>query len=190
MAGLIVVSGYAFIQRSSGFRAKDSPPALEQWFARTARGLAMPTAAKALTNPVKSSDVSLDEARAHWADHCAGCHANNGSGEIEMGQNMYPPPPDMRQSSTQQLTDGELFFIIKNGIRMTGMPAWGGPGEDEDSWKLVHFIRHLPNMTFEEQKRMEKLNPKSAAEIAEEAEVENFLKGGTINETNSQHHHH
>ena len=57
---------------------------------------------------------------------------------------MYPPAPDMRRAETQQLTDGELFYIIQNGVRLTGMPAWGGSGGDvsahdeEDSWKLVH----------------------------------------------------
>jgi mono/diheme cytochrome c family protein len=186
----MAISGYGLMQQARGFGANEPPPEWERWFAQTARGSAIPAAAKASNNPVQNSEETLAEARAHWADHCAGCHANNGSGEVEMGQNMYPPPPDMRQPPTQQRSDGELFFIIKNGIRMTGMPGWGSPGSDDDSWKLVHFIRHLPQMTFEEQKQMEKLNPKSAAEIAEEAEVESFLKGGKINETNSQHHHH
>ena len=51
----------------------------------------------------------------------------------------------MRRPETQSLSDGELFYIVHNGIRLTGMPAWGKdpPEKDEDSWKLVHFIRHL-----------------------------------------------
>ncbi len=190
MAGLMAITGYVYLQQSRGFSAQEPPVAWETWLARSARRAAIPASAKAAKNPVPGSPEALGEGRSHWADHCAGCHANNGSGEIEMGQNMYPPPPDMRQPATQRLTDGELYFVIKNGIRLTGMPAWGAPGSDEDSWQLVHFIRHLPEMTFEEEKQMEKLNPKSAAQIAEEADVENFLKGGKINETNSQHHHH
>ena len=68
----------------------------------------------------------LAAARAHWADHCAACHSNNGSGDSEMGKHMYPPAPDMRQADTQNLTDGELFYIIQNGIRLTDDASWGG----------------------------------------------------------------
>ena len=73
-----------------------------------------------------------------------------------MGRNMYPPAPDMRESGTQNLTDGELFFIVKNGIRFTGMPGWGG--EDEDNWKLVLFIRHLPQLSQKELELMKEVN--------------------------------
>jgi hypothetical protein len=79
---------------------------------------------------------------------------NDGSGNTEIGQNLYPKPPDMRQAETQNLTDGEIYYIIHNGIRLTGMPAWGDPGKDDDSWKLVLFIRHLPRMTSQEMKEM------------------------------------
>jgi hypothetical protein len=104
---------------------------------------------------------------------------------------MYPQAPDMRQADTQALTDGELFYIIQNGVRLTGMPAWGGASDydAEDSWKLVHFIRHLPSLTLEERKQMEKLNPKSPDELKEEEEEEKFLKGESSNEP-QQHHHH
>ena len=135
-------------------------------------GAAIPAGAKALPNPIPQSAEILAQARAHWADHCAVCHANNGSGEIEMGKNMYPPPPDMRQPATQRKSDGELFYVIKNGVRLTGMPAWGNSeADDADSWKLVNFIRHLTEMTSVEQIEMEKLNPKSAGELAEEEAV-------------------
>ena len=107
-----------------------------------------------------------------------------------MGKHMYPPAPDMRQPATQSLSDGELFYIIQNGIRLTGMPAWGGSDHDaEDSWKLVHFIRHLPQLTTEERQEMEKLNPKSPEERKEEEEEEEFLKGEGTDEPQPHHHH-
>ena len=76
-----------------------------------------------------------------------------------MGQGLYPKPPDLRLRPTQDLTDGEIFYIIQNGIRLTGMPAWGSSHEAEDSWKLVLFIRHLPQLTAEEEKDMKQYNP-------------------------------
>ena len=161
-----------------GFSARDTPSGGERIIARLVRSLAVPSYAKDMKNPVPDIRANLDEARAHWADHCASCHANNGSGETEIGRNLYPKAPDMRVSATQNLTDGEIYFTIKNGIRLTGMPAWGEPGDaDEESWKLVRFIRHLPRLTPEEEKEMEQLNPKGPGERKEEQDEEDFLKG-------------
>jgi mono/diheme cytochrome c family protein len=184
--------GVVFVTGARGFSARESPSAVERWVARRVRSMAAPGGARDLANPVPNSPEVLAEARAHWADHCAGCHANNGSGDTEMGKRMYPPAPDMRQADTQQMTDGELFFIIQNGIRMTGMPAWGGgSGHDEqDSWKLVRFIRHLPRITAQEEREMQSLNPKSPDEIQEEQEEKEFLKGAEPHEHTEQEHHH
>jgi hypothetical protein len=98
----------------------------------------------------------------------------------------------MRLASTQQMTDGELFYAIQNGIRFSAMPAWGGgtDHDSEDSWKLVHFIRHLPRLTAGEKTEMEKWNPKSQDELREELEEERFLKGDDGNEPQVPHHHH
>jgi len=165
---------------------------METWVAQKSRALAMPAEAKSRMNPIASSPEVLAEGRAHWADHCFSCHANNGSGDTVLGKSLYPPAPDMRLPATQQLTDGELFYIIQNGIRLTGMPAWGNgtPKDEEDSWKLVHFIRHLPQITLEEKKAMEKMNPRSPDELAEEQEEERFLRGEDSHETTPEHHHH
>jgi len=175
---------------ANGFSARAQPSAAETLAARIARGIALSAGAKEKPNPVADSDEVLAEGLAHWADHCAACHANDGSGQVTMGRNMYPPAPDMRLDPTQKLTDGELFYIIQNGIRLTGMPAWGGTGDaahsERDSWKLVRFIRHLPKLTFEEKKQMEKLNPKGPDDKMEEEQEEKFLKG---EDTNEPHHH-
>jgi hypothetical protein len=86
----------------------------------------------------------------------------------------------MRLAQTQRLSDGELFWIIENGIRFTGMPAWsnGTKEGEEASWHLVHFIRRLPKLTPEDLKEMEALNPKSPAEVRQQIEEEQALKGG------------
>ncbi len=96
----------------------------------------------------------------------------------EIGQNLYPKAPDMRLAQTQNLTDGELYYTIHNGIRLTGMPAWGTEEKDDDSWKLVLFIRHLPQLTPAEEREMEALNPKGPGEKQEEREEEQFLNQG------------
>ncbi len=189
---IALVGGLVFVLGARGFSAREHPSAVERWVARRARAMAAPANAKDRANPVPNSPDVLAEARAHWADHCASCHANNGSGDIDMGKRMYPPAPDMRQADTQEMTDGELFFIIQNGIRLTGMPAWGGgSGHDEqDSWKLVRFIRHLPQITSEEEREMQSLNPKSPDELKEEQEEKDFLNGEETHEQPEHEHHH
>jgi mono/diheme cytochrome c family protein len=194
IAGALAAGGVGvtwLILQSDGFSARAKPGSMETWMARRIRTAAIPTAARDRSNPIANSPEVQAAARAHWADHCAICHGNDGSGETPMGSRTYPPAPDMRLSSTQQMTDGELFYIIENGIRFSGMPGWGSAsGHDEQaSWHLVHFIRHLPALTLAEKKEMERLNPKSPDEIKEEQEEEEFLKGETKNEPPTKHHH-
>jgi mono/diheme cytochrome c family protein len=192
LALFVAGAGFAYLRTAQGMTTRARPGSLEAFAAREARALALPDGAREVRNPVADSAEVQAEARAHWADHCAGCHSNNGSGEAEMGKHMYPPAPDMRQANTQNLTDGELFYVIRNGIRLTGMPSWGsGTKRDEqDSWKLVRFIRHLPNLTAAEQKEMEAANPKTPDELKEEQEEEDFLNGDKTNETTEHRHHH
>lgn len=163
-----------------GYSAREKPSAMEEAVARRLRHLATPPRARALRNPVAATPEILADARAHFADHCAVCHANDGSGETTIGQGLYPKTPDMREARTQELTDGELFYVIRNGVRFTGMPGWGTEheAEDRDSWALVHFIRRLPRLTPQELEEMSGLNPKSPHEAAEEREAEEFLRGG------------
>lgn len=162
-----------------GISARDEPTAFETVLARRLRHLAIPRRARELTNPIPLTPEVLAEARAHFADHCALCHGNDGRGRTEIGQNLYPKAPDMWSHDTQDLSDGELFCIIENGVRLTGMPAWGhGTAEDtRETWKLVHFIRRLPKVTAEELEQMKALNPTSRREIEEELEAERFLSG-------------
>jgi mono/diheme cytochrome c family protein len=176
---LIAGSVAVWIIIRHGLSARQQPTAIEETFARGVRHLAMPASMRKLRNSIAPTDDVLADGRAHWADHCATCHANDGSGETEIGRNLYPKAPDMRQPRTQNLTDGELFAIIKNGIRLTGMPAWGDPSgrDDADTWKLVHFIRHLPKITPAEVQQMKGMNPISPMELKEKEEEEKFLKG-------------
>jgi mono/diheme cytochrome c family protein len=176
------------LRSAHGFSALDPPGVMEKWIAENARDVAMPAAEKQRLNPLADAPEVIAEARAHWADHCASCHANNGSGDVEMGKHLYPPAPDMRAAATQNKSDGELFFIIQNGVRMTGMPAWRTSGHDEDSWKLVRFIRHLPQLTPQEELDMQELNPKAPDDLKEEQEEKDFLNGAKPSEPTPHHH--
>jgi mono/diheme cytochrome c family protein len=181
---LVVVCTMAVIAfvKTTGLTAQATPGPVETAVARQLRAWAVPGEYRDLTNPVLRNEESIRSGMAHFADHCTVCHANNGSGDIEMGRGLFPPPPDMRESATQSLSDGELFYIIEHGVRFTGMPGWGtGTVEgEESSWHLVNFVRHLPHLTPEELEEMEAMNPRSPAEIRQEIEAERFLAGDDI----------
>jgi mono/diheme cytochrome c family protein len=178
IAGLMVVT-FIWIG-SRGISAKAQPGRVETFVARTMRRFAMPRSARELKNPVPKSPEIIAEGMAHYADHCAACHANDGSGETDIGIGLYPKPPDMRLDATQSLSDGELFYIIENGVRLTGMPAWSNGTEEgrQSTWHLVHFMRELPKLTTDQIERMKTLNPRSPEEIRQQIEEEKFL-GGT-----------
>jgi mono/diheme cytochrome c family protein len=179
VAAAIAAIGIASI-RHRGLSSRRSAGATETAIARWLRDWSLPAEYGQLRNPVACGDETLREARAHWADHCAGCHANNSSGDSLFGKTMFPRPPDMRGPATQNESDGALYYAIDNGVPLTGMPAFGKPGaSDTDSWMLVCFIRHLPSMPAEEEWEMRKLNPKTDSEREEEREEELFLNGGT-----------
>ena len=148
--------------------------------AKQIRAWLVPATARNTTNPLTANTQILKQGMNHWADHCATCHANDGSGDTEMGRNFYPRAPDMRTAETQSLSDGELYYVIRNGVPLTGMPAWGDPSlgnSDSETWALVSFIRYLPTLTSDEIAAMEKLNPKSGADREEEQAEEDFLNG-------------
>ena len=165
-----------------GVSARARPTRLETMVARKVRHFAIPANAQATPNPVLASAEELRDARIHFADHCAICHANDGGGKTTLGEGLFPKPPDLRLPQTQNLSDGELFWIIENGVRFTGMPAFSNGGEHggtQDSWKLVHFIRHLPHLTAAERIEMERYNPKGPEDRAEEERENEFLNGAT-----------
>lgn len=177
--GLGVLAGTYFVV--AGVSARPEPGALEASSSRLIRNLAIAVRTRRVANPVPVSDAVIKEGLEHFADHCASCHANDGSGKTQMGQGLSPRAPDMRLPATQNLSDAELFYIIENGIRLTGMPGWstGTKAGETASWHLVHFIRHLPSLTEDEIGYMESLNPKSPEEVRQEIEAERFLRGET-----------
>ena len=183
------VAAYSIAQR--GLSTRTEPTAAEALAARSMRRLATPASARSAKNPVEPTDAVFTEGLEHFADHCAVCHANNGSGDTEIGRGLYPRAPDMRAAPTQQLTDGEIFSIIENGVWLTGMPAWGNgtPDGTRASWTLVHFIRRLPKLTDEDLARMEALNPRTAEQWREDEEARRFLAGEAAPTSPAPHMH-
>jgi mono/diheme cytochrome c family protein len=190
LVGMGVLTGAYIV--TTGVSARPQPSRLESTTARTLRGIAVRTRVGGISNPVPTSEAVIKEGMEHFADHCAVCHGNDGGGDTEMGRGLYPRAPDMRLPATQNLSDGELFYIIENGVRLTGMPAWStGTKEGEtSSWHLVHFIRHLPKLTEEELAMMEDLNPRTPVELRQREEEKKFLQGDAAAPPETPTHQH
>ncbi|HEV8410400.1 MAG TPA: c-type cytochrome [Gemmatimonadaceae bacterium] len=135
-----------------GFRATTEPTAFESTVARAARNLAIPHSETVALSPVKATPEVLGEARDIFNARCATCHGGDADGHSRVGHDLYPRAPDLHSARTQGLTDGELHYIIENGVQLTGMPAWGTPHQarDDDPWKLVAYIRSLKPLNASE----------------------------------------
>lgn len=148
---LVAIILAALVRR--GFRATTAPSGFETVVARTVRNFAIPTRARNEQNPLEDTSENLQEGREDFIARCASCHGNDGSGITQIGQNLYPRAPDLRGPQTQNLRDGEIHYIVENGVQLTGMPAWRNPHQEsgDDSWRLVLFVRSLHTPTNKEE---------------------------------------
>jgi mono/diheme cytochrome c family protein len=106
------------------------------------------------SNPMAASPETWRAGLSHYKENCVMCHGAPGVDESEFGQGLNPPAPDLTLPAIQKMSDGELFWIVSNGIRMTGMPAFSPTHKPEEVWKIVSFVRHLPELTDEEQRAL------------------------------------
>ena len=88
----------------------------------------------------------------HYHEMCRLCHGAPGQEEEEFARGLYPKPPDLASKDVQEMSDAEAFWILKNGIKMTGMPAFGPTHNDDDLWGIVSFWRRLPGLKPEQYK--------------------------------------
>jgi cytochrome c len=96
-------------------------------------------------NPIVYSADAAKEGGEHFQHHCQICHGLDGQNTgVPFAEQMSPPVADLASKDVQGYTDGQLRWIIQNGIGPSGMPAWKGILEDDEMWKIVHYIRHLP----------------------------------------------
>ncbi len=146
---VLLVAGVLAV-RNGGLSADAQPGALERAAAARALRFSIPSSAERQRNPFAADAQAWKSAADHFEDHCAVCHGVDGHGKSEMGERMYPPVPDLSDTAVQARSDGALFYIIQNGVRWTGMPAWKGEHTPEESWRLVSFIRKVPSLTKED----------------------------------------
>jgi mono/diheme cytochrome c family protein len=155
--GILVLGlGGAAIVAAGLFNPAASVPAgaLETRIARFALDRAVARRSPKSGNPLKADPDVLRAGMAHYKGMCVACHGAPGVDPTEAGEGLNPPAPDLTLGRVQKRSDGELFWLVQNGVRMTGMPAFGPTHKDEEIWKIVAFLRHLPALTPEEEKAL------------------------------------
>ena len=152
---LVVAVGAAVILTGSYNTAATVPPGkLEKQIAGFALDRSVAKRAPQRKNPFAATPEVIREALGEYREHCLVCHGAPGVDAGEIGSGLNPPPPDLTVPKVQARSDGELFWLTSQGIRLTGMPAFGPTESEEDIWKIVAFLRHLPELTDEEQRQL------------------------------------
>lgn len=147
-AGLLVWTG------SYDVAASTPPGKLEASLARLALNRSVARRAPAAKNALSASPKILREGLSHFKENCVGCHGTPGVDAAEYGQGLNPPAPDLTLPRVQKRPDGELFWIVSNGIRMTGMPAFSPTHKEKEIWEIVAFLRHLPELSPDEERTL------------------------------------
>jgi thiosulfate dehydrogenase len=122
--------------------ADSAPSSVERWAANAALDAAMEHQAPRVENPVPKTDANLIDGMKLYAMNCGVCHGGLDRKQNALGGAFYPPAP---QILVDALDDPEwhIFFAVKHGVRLTGMPAWGKVMSDSDLWKITAFVKNI-----------------------------------------------
>ncbi len=157
LAGLVLLAlaaGFVIATGVFSVGATSPPGDFERKLAAFAVDRSVARRAPRGSNPTAPSAENRAAGLAHYRSMCVTCHGAPGVDPSEIGEGLNPPAPDLTLPKIQSRTDGELFWIVQHGLRMTGMPAFGPTHRDEEIWKIVAFLRHLPEVTPEEEKAL------------------------------------
>lgn len=146
--------GYVY----SGFydvAASQPDNAVMRWALVTTRNRSIDRRASEITVPPLTDPKLIQEGFEHYHEMCTGCHLAPGVESSEIREGLNPVPPVLAKVVPNS-TPARLFWVIKNGVKMTGMPAWGTSHSDEMIWAMVAFLERLPTMTPAEYQAMEK----------------------------------
>ena len=109
-----------------------------------AKLLTIPDEYKNRSNPLPATEANLEEGHTRYGEYCAGCHGCDGKADTRLGRNLYPRASDLTSPHVGQHTDGQLYWMISQGIRYSGMPAGRKLHTEEQIWQLVLYLRQLP----------------------------------------------
>jgi mono/diheme cytochrome c family protein len=156
LIGLGILAGAALIWSGLYNVAADEPHwKATFWLMNEARDRSVDTQSRGIIPPALQGEKFVDRGFRHFHTMCRLCHGAPGEGPLDFTMGLYPRPPLFPSKDVQQdLTDAQLYWIIKHGFKMTGMPSFGVSYSEEDLWAIVAFIRRLPTLSPQEYQAM------------------------------------
>ena len=130
--------------------ARRKPLPLERVVANMAKDIVIPIEAHNAKDPVSPSAGTIETGQQIFLQNCALCHGPDGHGDTNLGTHMFPPAMDLTSPHVQHWTNGDLFWIIQNGISLTGMPSWSSSISPANTWKIAWFVHALPRLDAEQ----------------------------------------
>ena len=141
------------------------------WLLQTIRGYSIAARASDVIVPADlNNSKRIASGAAEYAEMCSGCHLAPGMERTEISRGLYPRAPELRRGSS--LSPAEEFWVVKHGIKATGMAAWGVTHDDELLWDVVAFLRKLPELTAEQYQALVKNASKTHAEMMQEMRMD------------------
>jgi len=150
---LVAVGGFVFATGRYNVAAT-APPDLTDKIAPWVLEKALERRSREVTDPIAKDPGAVKRGMTHYRENCLPCHGAPGVDPAEYQEGMNPVPPGIDADAVQHDTDAELFWVVKNGIRMTGMPAFGVNHKDEEIRDIVAFVRHAPQLTDAERQAL------------------------------------
>ena len=145
---IVIVTAALWIIWSGGFDVATTwqDPPLWAWALTTAREQSIARRSAGIEAPDLVDNAMIERGFRSYRDMCSGCHGTPGGTASALAQGLNPPPPDLSESEHSESAQ-RVFWVLQNGIRMTGMPGWGVTHDDQSLWEIVAFVRTLPGMT-------------------------------------------
>jgi len=154
VVALIIAALIFIVAPRLNWSARGTPSDLEDSLVGYILGGWIQRNAPNVTSPVAENPDNLKAGKADYNEHCAVCHGLDGSGKNRLGADFYPPIPKLTDD-TQQMSDGQIFFIVSKGIRYSAMPAFEKNHSADEIWKMILWLRHLARLTPEEKAQLD-----------------------------------
>lgn len=180
---VVAVIGFAY----SGLfnvSAQWDDPAILHWLLESTREASIEARAENIKSPVLGNATQIKNGFRSYREMCAICHTPPGGTDSPVKQGLNPSPPDLAATEEHAMSNAELFWVIKNGIRMTGMPAWGPTHDDAEIWDIVAFVKALPSIDAAEYERLNVQTTQGHGHSAAETMIESQ---GHMNSSSDNH---
>jgi len=149
----VLIGGFIFITKGwMPANADAPPPALEKWMARSSLRATLQREAPTTPNPEAFNDENLIAGIHLYTVNCLVCHGASDGIPSNVAKGLYQHAPQLAQHGVTDDPEGKIYWFVKHGVRLTGMPSYNGSLSDQQIWQVVSFLKHMDALTAEANK--------------------------------------